>query len=423
MTKWICLFSGLLISFITTAQVRDTLKLSIVKVARKPADTVYYFSSRIDTIALQPLKTDTSKIVNDKNPQDLEATKYKIKLLGQIRINSYYDFNGMTSTEGFIPYDIPVGEQNIDGLSSVYIGARQTRLGMEGNANTKVGRIRTYMDVDFVSSTGSFWRLRHAFVEWNYFKIGQTWSTFMDNASLPNTVEFEGPNSAMSKRHGLVRYERKFWDHQIIGASVETPHSDYYNPADTLIEDKNKQSNFDYAARYKYFDTWGHIQVSGIYRRINYLHLNEMEKMNGWGLLVSSILNINEQSTLYAQISCGKGIANYYVGFSDKQLDAVYNPITDDMELKFIKGGYLAYNYHLWANMTVSATVGVSYINHYDFEPLDSFWSSRYLALTYFYNPIETISLGFEVTTGTRTNIDKQTGDATRISVLGCFSF
>jgi hypothetical protein len=423
MVKWFGLFSMFLITMTSNAQVRDTLKLSIIKVGKNPADTVFFFSTRIDTVALQPIKTDTSRIVQDINPQDLEETKYQIKLLGQIRVNSYYDFDGMTNTEGFIPYDIPIGEQEIEGLSSVYIGARQTRLGMEGTANTKVGRIRAYMDVDFASSTESFWRLRHAFVEWGYFKIGQTWSTFMDNASLPNTVDFEGPNSAMSKRHGLIRYERKYGEQHIAGFSVETPHSDYYNPADTLIQNKNKQSDFDLAARYKFFEKWGHFQIAGIYRRIYYLHSDNMEKMNGWGLLASSIFNLNKKSTLYAQYSYGKGIANYYVGFSSKQLDAVHDPIADDMLLKTIQGGYFTYNYKIRQNMTVSATAGISYIDYYDFEPLDSFWSSRYLALTYFYEPIETISLGAEITSGSRINIDKQTGNATRISVLGSFSF
>jgi len=423
MNKWLCIVLGLLFTVSLNAQVRDTLRLTITKVEKKPADTVYYFSTRIDTIALQTIKTDTSKIVKDVNQKDLEETKYKIKLLGQIRVNSYYDFSGMTNTEGFMPYDIPIGEQDIEGLSSIYIGARQSRLGMEGTANTQVGSIKVYMEVDFASATESYWRLRHAYAEWNYFKIGYTYSTFMDNASMPNTVEFEGPNSAMSKRHGLIRYERKFGLQSIVGVSVETPHSDYYNPADTLIQNKNKQSDFDLAARYKFFKPWGHFQVAGIYRRINYLHLGSMEKMNGWGLLASTIINLNEKSTLYAQYSLGNGIANYYVGFSNKQLDAVYDPTADNMELKAIKGGYITYNYKLMPKMTVSATLGISYIDHYNFEPLNSFWSSQYFALTYFYDPIETISLGAELTAGSRTNIDKEKGNATRISVLGSFSF
>ncbi len=406
------------------AQQRDTLKLNIEKIEKKIiTDTLFVFSSRVDTIAMQPLKTDTSKIVKDVNPQDLTESKYNIKLMGSIRVNAFYDFNGMTSTEGFLPYDIPVGEQTVEGLSSVYIGARQSRLGLEGTANTKVGSIKTYMEVDFASSTSSLWRLRHAFAEWNYFKIGYTWSTFMDNASLPNTIDFEGPNSSISKRHGLVRYERKYSENSIAGISIESPVTDYFNPADSLIENKNKQSNFDLAGRYKYIQPWGHLQVAGIFRRISYLHDDKMDKLYGWGLLASTIVNLNEKNTLYGQYSLGEGISHYVVGFSDRLLDAVYNPNANDMAIKLTNGGFVTYNFTLNKKTTFSLTSGLSFIKVYDFEEKESFSSSQYLALNGFYYPIETIGLGAEITTGSRVNQNGQKGNATRISFLGSFSF
>ncbi len=358
MKKYFSILLTILFTVNSYAQVRDTLKLTIIKVEKKPADTVYYISSRIDTIALQPVKTDTSKIVKDKNLQDLEESKYRIRFMGSVRVNGYYDFDGMTSTEGFLPYDIPVGEEAIPGLSSVYIGARQSRFGLEGSANTRVGKITTYMEVDFASSTSSFWRLRHAYAEWNYFKMGYTWTTFKDNASIPTTVEFEGPNSATDKKHGLIRYERKYGERSIMGFSIESPKTDYFNPADTLIEDASKQRNFDLAARYKFFNKWGHIQVAGIYRRIDYLHQGSMNTMHGYGILLSSALKLAEKHRLYMQYSMGKGIAYYYVGYSERQLDAVYDPNTDDMKLKSIRGGLIGYSYFYNPSWIISFTAG-----------------------------------------------------------------
>lgn len=405
------------------AQVRDTLRVIMTKVERPPADTVFYFSSRVDTLAIFPTKTDTAKMVEDKNAQDLKDSKYKIKVMGGVRVNGYYDFSGMTSTEGFLPYDIPVGEQQIDDLSSVYIGARQSRFGIEGEANTKVGHIRTYMEVDFASTTSSFWRLRHAYAEWNYFKIGHTWSTFMDNASLPTTVEFEGPNSSLSKRHGLIRYERKYGEQSIVGVSIEAPVSDYFNPADSLLEGKNKQGNFDIAGRYKHLQKWGHIQLAGIFRRIDYLNDDQIDVLYGWGILLSSVYKLNEKNTFYTQYSLGESIANYYVGFSNRQLDAVYDPKADNMTRKFIQGGFLTYTHIFSPVWRFSATFGVSYLEVKEFEPAETFKSSRYLAANIFYYPIETINIGLEYTAGSRTNKDDQTGQATRISMIAGFSF
>jgi hypothetical protein len=406
------------------AQVRDTLKLTITKTERQiKTDTVYVFSSRVDTIALQPIKTDTSKVAKDINPLDLAESKYKIKFMGSLRVNAYYDFTGMTNTEGFVPYDIPVGAEVIDGLSSVYTGARQSRLGVEGNANTRVGKIKTYIEVDFASKNESLLRLRHAYAEWNFFKLGYSWSTFMDNASLPTTIDFEGPNSSLSKRHGIMRYERKYGKNNIAGISLESPESDYFNPADSILGNKNKQSNFDIATRYKYINKLGHVQIAGIFRRIQYLNQTKMDVLFGWGVLLSTNIKINEKNILFGQYSFGQGIANYYVGFVGKQQDAVYDPVLAKMTLKAITGGFLTYTYIFNPSWRFSVTSGTSTIKGKDFEPSDTFRSSIYFASNVFYNPIETVRLGFEVTTGSRTNLDMQKGNSTRISLLANFDF
>jgi hypothetical protein len=406
------------------AQVRDTLKLTITKIERQiKTDTVYVFSSRIDTIALQPIKTDTSRVAKDINPLDLAESKYKIKFMGSIRANAYYDFTGMPNTEGFMPYDIPVGEDDIEGLSSIYAGARQTRIGVEGNANTRAGKIKTYIEADFASKSESLLRLRHAYAEWNFFKIGYSWSTFMDNSSLPTTIDFEGPNSALNKRLGIIRYERKYGKNSIAGASLESPQSDYYNPADSLLQNKSKQSNFDIAARYKYFNKLGHFQIAGILRRIQYLNQTKMDVLYGWGILLSTKIDLNAKNFLSAQYSFGQGIANYYVGFVGRQLDAVYDPALEKMTLKAVRGGFVTYSCIFSPSWRFSLTGGTSNIKGKDFEPSDTFHSSMYFASNVFYNPIETIRLGFEVTSGSRTNLDMKKGESTRLSLMASFDF
>jgi len=406
------------------AQVRDTLKLTITRIERQlKTDTVYVFSTRIDTIALQPITTDTSKVAQEINPLDLAESKYQIKFMGSLRTNAYYDFKGMPSTEGFMPYDIPVGVDDIDGLSSVYLGARQSRLGVEGNANTRVGRIKTYIEVDFASQNESLLRLRHAYAEWNFFKIGYTWSTFLDNASLPTTVDFEGPNSALNLRHGIIKYERKVFEKSIVGVSLESPMTGYINPADSLIENKNKQSNFDIVARYKYFNKPGHFQIAGIFRRIQYLNHTKMDVLYGWGILLSTNINLTGKDLLSGQYSFGNGIANYYVGYAHRNLDAVYDPVLAEMTLKFISGGFVSYTHIFSQAWRFSVTGGTSSIKGKDFEPSDTFRSSIYFAGNAFYNPIETIRLGFEVTTGSRTNLNLQKGRSSRISFLASFDF
>jgi hypothetical protein len=245
----------------------------------------------------------------------------------------------------------------------------------------------------------------------------------MDNASLPTTIDFEGPNSSLNKRHGVIRYERRFGTKSIGGISLESPQTDYYNPADSLIQNKSKQSNFDIAGRYKYYNKPGHFQIAGIFRRIQYLNQTKMDVLFGWGVLLSTNININGNNLLSGQYSFGQGIASYYVGFVGRQLDAVYDPGLEKMTLKAIRGGFFTYTHIFNPSWKFSLTGGTSFISGKVFESDDTFRSSMYFASNVFYNPIETIRLGFEITSGARTNLDMQKGHSTRIAFMASFDF
>lgn len=156
---------------------------------------------------------------------------------------------------------------------------------------------------------------------------------------------------------------------------------------------------------------------------VDFYQNGRMVTQHGWGILLSSTIHINEKNQVNAQYSFGKGIAYYYVGFSNRQLDAVYNPNTNNMELKGISGGFINYSYKYSPSWVYSIIGGISHIKSEEFEPGETFKSSEYFGANVLYNPIETISLGLEVTNGSRKNFDNQKGNATRISMLAKFDF
>src|SRR5690606_556444 len=54
--------------------------------------------------------------------------------------------------------------------------------------------------------------LRHAYVSWNNWLAGQTWSNFMDVAALPDAVDFVGPtDGTVFVRQAQVRYTKGPW--------------------------------------------------------------------------------------------------------------------------------------------------------------------------------------------------------------------
>ena len=80
----------------------------------------------------------------------------------------------------------------------------QTRLGLEVNRSSLIGPVKLKIETDFLGTNNSL-RIRHAYVESGNFILGQTWSTFTDVNSVPQTVDIDGPNSSVMLRTVRIR--------------------------------------------------------------------------------------------------------------------------------------------------------------------------------------------------------------------------
>lgn len=64
------------------------------------------------------------------------------------------------------------------------MGVKQSRLGIAATLPTDAGKIKTYIEGDFHnSSTGSggLLRVRHAYLQYKHWLLGQTWSTLIES--------------------------------------------------------------------------------------------------------------------------------------------------------------------------------------------------------------------------------------------------
>ncbi len=59
-------------------------------------------------------------------------------------------------------------------------------------------------------------RLRQAYGSWGGLLAGQAWSTFVDDANFPNTIDFESPIAFPSIRQAQVRWTTKFGDEGVV---------------------------------------------------------------------------------------------------------------------------------------------------------------------------------------------------------------
>ncbi len=380
-------------------------------------------SSNADTSAVDTVVVDTTAVVEDVHPEELKESKFEAKVLGVVRVNAFYDLEGMEYSEGFRPIDIPVGADDTERFQGLYLGARQSRLGVESTALTSLGPLKTYIEGDFVGPQGTFtFRLRHAYGQLKYWTLGQTWSTAMDLEALPLTVDFEGPNSAVLLRQGLARFQRRFGEPYIFGIGVENPKSDFTNPFDTL-EVASRQSNFDVTSRIKYRRERGHVQLSGIFRAIGYtVNSGDKQHAYGGGVVLSARGQTHRDGNILLQAIAGKGISRYINGLSGAGLDGVITP-SGKLELFDAFGWYLAYQWN-WSNSVLSSVVVGSTNVRSDVDvPPDFFRRGDYGTVDTFWEILPTVSFGFGVTVGRRVNNDGQKGNAERIGFIGRFSF
>jgi hypothetical protein len=97
--------------------------------------------------------------------------------------------------------------------------------------------------------------IRHAFVTWNQWTVGQTWSNFMDVAALTDAVDFVGPtDGTVFSRQPQVRYTNGPWTFSL--ENPETTITPFNGGARISSDDASVP---DLIGRYTYKAPWGHL--------------------------------------------------------------------------------------------------------------------------------------------------------------------
>jgi len=154
------------------------------------------------------------------------ATKGSFKLPGlntSVTLGGYVKLDAVFSnpsagvdTKGDLfldPTAIPVGPTaGNNERNQVKFGARESRLFVKTNTPTSMGDLNTHVEFDFYGADGNEsvsnshgFRLRHAYGTLGNFLAGQTWTNFMNPASLPDTLDFGGPVGQIFDRQAQVR--------------------------------------------------------------------------------------------------------------------------------------------------------------------------------------------------------------------------
>ncbi|MDX2370234.1 MAG: DcaP family trimeric outer membrane transporter [Colwellia sp.] len=245
------------------------------------------------------------------------------------------------------------------------------------------GEVMGFIELDFINSLQGNQivsnsvspRLRHAFIKYQDFTVGQTWTTFMNTSALAETLDFAG--TAMGEvfiRQAQVRYTNGG-----LQLSLENP--------ETHAGDTTEDSVPDFVAKYTFKDDWGNVSVAGLVRQLNTAG-GESETSVGYS--IAGRINTVGKDDLRFQYSGGE--IGRYVGVVSAT-DVVGEEVEET-------DAYLVAYRHFWTEDTRSTLA-------YGTAEADiSGWESTQWSLNLIKNLTKQLSVGVEVGNYSRDDLD-----------------
>lgn len=331
----------------------------------------------------------------------------------------------------YVPATVPVGGNGEDGFD-LNAHIKQSRVNFGTDTILEGGdKLSTRFEIDFYGSALGDQRIsntygaviRHAFVTWRHWLVGQTWSNFMDVATLPEAVDFIGPTDGTT----FVRQPQVRWTSGGLSFSAENRETTItpYGGGTRIASDDGWVP--DLTARYAWKGSWGHVAVAGMVRDLVY---ECRTSCPGGGTYDTSTWTGSVSGS--GKFIFGKddirwmllyGNLGRYVGLNFAN-EAVLDSRGD---LKSIDGfaGFVAYR-HVWFGSPWRSTFMYS-IEDYDNDANltggganKSSWSA---AANLFYSPVPKLDIGAEYRYGVREIENGTDGSISRLQLTTKYSF
>lgn len=366
-------------------------------------------------------------------PNAMPGTKFSFG--GFIKLDSMYTrtsdgeiADGSAGRLFYFPAATPVAA-NGNGRSASYtdVHAQFSRFWFGADTTTDNGdKLKAYIEADMYGGGSNAFAgnevitntyavtLRQAYVSWNNWLAGQTWSNFQDVAALPDTVDFTGPSEGtIFSRQAQLRYTTGAWSF-----SAENPQTTItpftgrgarINSGDDVMP--------DLTARWLTRGDWGHFTVAALLRNFRYDGHND----TGGALSVSGKFNMGVNDDLRYMVSGGAGVGRY-LGFalgSDTVLD-------EEGRLHAMDGygGFAAWRHafspKLRGNLVYSMAVLDNDAALTGYEVTEKAQSVR---ANLIYSPFPKLDLGVELSHAQRRLENGEAGDMNRIHTHVKYNF
>jgi hypothetical protein len=339
------------------------------------------------------------------------------------------------------PSKIPTTKGTFGSDGQAVLSIRQSRLGVQDTFDVGGSDLYTKFEFDLfgvgVDAGQTTIRPRHMYGQYKQFLAGQTNSLFMDIDLFPNVLDYWGPAGMVFFRTPQIRWTPLSNKTTHFAIAIENPVNDV--DAGQIREvDPTLGANIqadekvpDFTAQFRLDGDWGHVQLSGIARRVGFETLgtpnNEPKNSEtGWGFDLGSNINFGakSKSKLILGAVYGEGIASY-MNDGGTDLAPQGTLVVGGVQPKAVPLlGLIGYVDLYWSSQW-SSTFGYSstQVTNTNLQQGNAFHKGEYASVNLVYYPGENMLVGAEFLWGRRTDHDGATGDDERLQISFKYSF
>lgn len=400
-------------------------------------------------------QTSPAKPAPEKKGLGITVGGAEVNFYGNVRADATYQIDGGPN-KGH-PYN-QINKSALEGTtgnSDIFKSTlAATRLGFDFKTPTQSGDVAGKVEVDFLGANDTL-RIRHAYLTYANWLIGQTWSNFAVPDYMPESIDALGYVGGAVKRTPQVRYTSTFSPQtNLIFALEDSKYSDNTTGTKTVLNkqyDENNQltdatlsnvttvtalgSDPDNQTRlpalsarfnHKFADNAGIVTARTMLAEKNTKDDNDL----AWGVGLGAKYNVTPSTTLKADYYHVKGDSSF-VSWSNPGYAIDSNGNIQQSEFDSITVGITQQFNPKWRG-----TLGYGYMNHdtdLDYINASGIPSALNKDLwqawaNVFYSPIKPVSLGLEYTYGERETfstptLTSKTGEENRVNVVAMYNF
>lgn len=324
--------------------------------------------------------------------------------------------SGQLSRQFYVPGTI-YGDPN-NGKEVVDFQARESRFNFKTVSDIGGHKVTAFIELDFFTHTDGNERvsnsysprLRHAFVSYDNWLVGQTWSTFQNPGALPENLDFVGAaDGTPFVRQSQVRYTNGNWQF-----AIENP--------ETTVTPNGGGSRIvsgsgwvpDLVARYNFkTDGGSKFSLAGIARQL-ILDQDGYDSTDfGYGVSFAGVIPVGNKDDIKFTATYGDGLGRY---LALNYANAAVLNASGDLEAISSYAGFVSYR-HWWNDQWRSSITfsGFKADNEVALTgPLANETAySGYINLLY--SPIKPLTVGVEYMHATNERQNGTDGDLDRL--------